>query len=219
MRPLKALFLKELYLLLSDRVALALIFLAPIVVIAAAGLSLSTFYRSDRLVLPVVDADRSEASAQLIARLEDEGLEIRHLPREQAEELVGRSPVAAALLAIPRGFGDGFAAGDPEPLVLRTDPVKRLEVVRLRSTIERVVGAMSAVRIASRVALVQVMTAQGDVDFESLSEDSARLAETLIERSPGLSERSVSGGESTFNTFDQNVPGFSMTFLMLGMLF
>jgi ABC-type multidrug transport system permease subunit len=31
-------------------------------------------------------------------------------------------------------------------------------------------------------------------------------------------ERDVSGGGSTINTFDQNVPGFSVTFLLLGML-
>ena len=31
-------------------------------------------------------------------------------------------------------------------------------------------------------------------------------------------ERDVSGGSSHINTFDQNVPGFSVTFLLLGML-
>jgi ABC-type multidrug transport system permease subunit len=34
----------------------------------------------------------------------------------------------------------------------------------------------------------------------------------------GVEERDVSGGGSTINTFDQNVPGFSVTFLLLGML-
>jgi ABC-type multidrug transport system permease subunit len=34
----------------------------------------------------------------------------------------------------------------------------------------------------------------------------------------GFEERDVSGGGSTINTFDQNVPGFSVTFLLLGML-
>ena len=40
-------------------------------------------------------------------------------------------------------------------------------------------------------------------------------------RVPGrlaFEERDVSGGSSHINTFDQNVPGFSVTFLMLGML-
>jgi ABC-type multidrug transport system permease subunit len=34
----------------------------------------------------------------------------------------------------------------------------------------------------------------------------------------GVEEISVSGGAPTINTFDQNVPGFSVTFLLLGML-
>jgi ABC-type multidrug transport system permease subunit len=34
----------------------------------------------------------------------------------------------------------------------------------------------------------------------------------------GVEERDVSGGGATINTFDQNVPGFSVTFLLLGML-
>jgi ABC-type multidrug transport system permease subunit len=34
----------------------------------------------------------------------------------------------------------------------------------------------------------------------------------------GFEERDVSGGSSHINTFDQNVPGFSVTFLLLGML-
>src|SRR5262245_1092949 len=34
----------------------------------------------------------------------------------------------------------------------------------------------------------------------------------------GVEERNVSGGPSSINTFDQNVPGFSVTFLLLGML-
>ncbi len=34
----------------------------------------------------------------------------------------------------------------------------------------------------------------------------------------GFEERDVSGGGSNINTFDQNVPGFSVTFLLLGML-
>ena len=34
----------------------------------------------------------------------------------------------------------------------------------------------------------------------------------------GIEETSVTGAPRTFNTFDQNVPGFSITFLLLGML-
>jgi hypothetical protein len=47
------------------------------------------------------------------------------------------------------------------------------------------------------------------------------LPEPSAARLPGMlaiEETSVTGAPRTFNTFDQNVPGFSITFLLLGML-
>jgi ABC-type multidrug transport system permease subunit len=47
------------------------------------------------------------------------------------------------------------------------------------------------------------------------------LPEPAAARLPGMlaiEETSVTGAPRTFNTFDQNVPGFSITFLLLGML-
>lgn len=188
--------------------------------ISAAGFSLSNFYRSETLLLPVVDEDRTALSTRLIEDLaEVAGLEPRRVSFDEARRLVGQSPLAAALLTIPDGFERAIRSGKPAPLILESDPVKHLEVVRLRGAVEKSYGAMLTIQIASRVALVQVMTAAGDVDFEALSEDSQSLAETLLDQVGSLEERNVSGGPVSFNTFDQNVPGFSVTFLMLGMLF
>jgi hypothetical protein len=49
----------------------------------------------------------------------------------------------------------------------------------------------------------------------------SELPEPAAARLPGMltiEETSVTGAPRTFNTFDQNVPGFSITFLLLGML-
>ena len=43
--------------------------------------------------------------------------------------------------------------------------------------------------------------------------------ERIAEGAVSLEESNVFGGPTEFNTFDQNVPGFSVTFLLLGMLF
>ena len=57
-RALLTLTVKDLRLLMRDPGALMLLFLAPLVVISAAGFSLSTLYQSSRHLLPVVDLDR-----------------------------------------------------------------------------------------------------------------------------------------------------------------
>jgi len=219
-RALFTLTLKDLRLLLRDRGALLLLFLAPVVVISAAGFSLSTLYQSSRHLLPVVDLDRGSVTEKLLAALrEAPELEVELVGPEEARRLVSETPRAGAALFIPEGFSESVRKGAPSKLVLWTDPVKHLEVLKIRAAVERARGALITARVAARIAVVQVLTHAGDVDFEALSEDSAALAERLASETVALEETSVFGGPTEFNTFDQNVPGFSVTFLLLGMLF
>jgi ABC-2 type transport system permease protein len=219
-RALLTLTIKDLQLLLRDRGALLLLFLAPLVVISAAGFSLSTLYRSARHLLPVVDLDRGTVTEKLLQALrEAPELEVELAGPEEARRLVSETPRAGAALFIPEGFSESVRKGEPSKLVLWTDPVKHLEVLRIRAAVERARAALITARVAARIAVVQVLTYAGDVDFETLSEDSASLAERLAGETVALEETSVFSGPTEFNTFDQNVPGFSVTFLLLGMLF
>lgn len=220
MGPYIALITKDFRILFRDRTAIVLLLVAPIIVITAAGLSLSSLYRTERLTLPVVDEDGGELASRLVSALDSAGeLEVRLVSREEARRLVSRTPIAGAALVIPEDFTKRQRAGEPTTLHLWTDPVKHLEVLALRAAIERARTGLVAVSIASRVSVVQVLTHAGEADFEALGEDSARLASRLLDRAVALEETSVHGGPTSFNTFDQNVPGFSVTFVMLGTLF
>lgn len=220
-RALFTLTVKDLRLLVRDRGALLLLFLAPLVVISAAGFSLSTLYQSKRHLLPVVDLDRGPVAEKLLATLrEAPDLEVALVDAEEARRVVSETPLAGAALLVPEGFSEAIRKGEPAKLVLWTDPVKHLEVLKIRAAVERARAGLVTARVAARIAVVQVLTYAGDVvDFESLSEDSASLAERIAEGTIALEETSVFGGPIAFNTFDQNVPGFSVTFLLLGMLF
>ena len=212
--------LKDLRLFVRDRGALLLLFLAPLVVITAAGFSLSTLYQTARHLLPVVDLDKGPVAEKLLGVLrEAPDLEVVLLGAEEARRLVSETPRAGAALLVPEGFSEAVRKGEAAKLVLWTDPVKHLEVLKIRVAVERARAGLVTVRVAARIAVVQVLTHGGDVDFESLSEDSASLAERIAEGTIALEETSVFGGPTEFNTFDQNVPGFSVTFLLLGMLF
>ncbi len=219
-RALFTLTVKDLRLLVRDRGALLLLFLAPIVVITAAGFSLSSLYQSSRHLLPIVDLDRGPVAKKLLATLRKAPeLDVALVGAEEARRLVSDTPRAGAALVVPEGFSEAIRKGAGAKLVLLTDPVKHLEVLKIRAAVERARAGIVTARVAARIAVVQVLTYAGDADYESLAEDSAALAERIAEGTVTLEETSVFGGPSEFNTFDQNVPGFSVTFLLLGMLF
>ncbi|HSF14746.1 MAG TPA: ABC transporter permease [Vicinamibacteria bacterium] len=210
------LIIKDLRLLVRDAIALLLLFLAPILVIAAAGFSLSTLYRSERHLLPLTDLDGDEIARTLVATLrEAPELEVVEVGVDEARRLVADTPRAGAALVIPEGY-----PADDVVLQLWTDPVKHLEVLKIQAAVERANAGIMTSRVASRIAVVEVLTYAGEtVDLEALAEDAAMLASRLLEKNSRLEEASVYGGATTFNTFDQNVPGFGLTFLLLGMLF
>ena len=67
----------------------------------------------------------------------------------------------------------------------------------------------------SRAALDAL--AVGDVDLQI---PKLEVPEAVVPAaSLGVEEIGVDGGPTTINTFDQNAPGFSVTFMLLGMLF
>lgn len=207
---------KDLRLLLRDRLALALMFLAPVLVITAAGLSLSTLYSTRVHLFPVVDRDGSELARRFVEALaESSDLELVEVDEAEARRLVSETPRAGAALVIPDTF-----ASDDASLTLWIDPVKYLEVLEVRAAVERARAGLVTSRVASRIAVVEVLTYAGEeVDLEALGKDAAELAARLAEKSVPLEQASVYGGPTGYNTFDQNVPGFSLTFLLLGMLF
>ncbi len=219
-KALLALVGKDLRILMRDRLALLLLFLAPVVVISAAGFSLSTLYRDTRYLLPVSDLDGGEAAKKLLDALRDSPeVDVVLVGTDEARDLVANTPRAGAALVIPEGFTDGLRSAEPVELQLWVDPVKYLEVLKIRAAVERARALLIIARVTARIAVVQVLTYAGDVDFETVSSDSVALAERLAKKTVNLEEVSVFGGSTDYNTFDQNVPGFSVTFLLLGMLF
>jgi ABC-2 type transport system permease protein len=220
LNALLTLVIKDLKLLQRDRVALLLLMLAPLVVITVAGFSLSTLYRAERHTFPVADLDDGEVSRKLLSELEASNeLDVLRVDSDEAKRLVADTPLAGSALVIPKGFSDGFIAGEPVELLLWTDPVKHLEALKIRAAVERARAGLMATQVAARISVVQVLTHAPDADFEAVFADSAELASRLLDKSVLLEETSVFGGSVEFNSFDQNVPGFSVTFLLLGMLF
>jgi ABC-2 type transport system permease protein len=156
-RSLVAAVVKDVRLLLRDRVGLVFLTIAPLIVMSVAGFSLSTLFggapQPGAYVLPVVDEDDGRIAAELRKRLfNDATIEVRSVPtREQALDLV-RSRESAAVLVIPAGTSAALAHGSPASLLLLTDPVKFVELTNVRFLVEELRQAVGqhAIDVAQR---------------------------------------------------------------------
>ncbi|HXJ35569.1 MAG TPA: ABC transporter permease [Candidatus Eisenbacteria bacterium] len=156
-RALVAAFVKDVRLLVRDRVGLVFLTIAPLIVMSVAGFSLSTLFggvpQPGAYVLPVVDEDDGRIAAELRERLTDDAtIEVRTVPtREQALELV-HSRESAAVLVIPAGTSAALARGSRASLRLLTDPVKFVELTNVRFLVEELRQAVGqhAIDLAQR---------------------------------------------------------------------
>lgn len=109
--------------------------------------------------------------------------------RREAEYLVAGKKTAPAAIVIPEHTSKQYLASRPSTLVLLTDPAKSAAV-----------GAVKAyLLLADRKA--------------------AEIADPLSQELLVMEERNLTGSRSSIPPAEQNVPGFSVMFVMMGMLF
>ena len=194
----------EARLLIKDPTVLFMLLLAPVVIIAVAGYSLGTLYNSaaNSFRLPVVDLDHGDAAAAMIQALRREkGVSVELLDDSNAARnlvnLRDRTPIA---LMIPAGTSSGVAAGIQPRLIVFVDPVRRVEANALELRLDD---------LCRRVTEKARAAAQGQLESfgPKLPGDLA-----FVEQTAGDSER------ANVNAFDQYVPGFGVTFLLIGMM-
>lgn len=204
---LRVIVAKDLRLLFRDRVALAFIALAPIVVISVAGFSLASLYGGDRTGqtaydLPIADEDGGDLVKQITERLaKDVGVRVRAVAsRDEAERLVATQAAGSALV-IPRGTAAALAAGEPARVLLYTDPVKYLERLNVRLG---VLQARDAIADAERERVAQNIAQQREslrADLEKLG-DAIRAARTELDEAKRESQEL---GERATRIYDAEV--------------
>ena len=133
LRCIKLIFLNEFRLLLRDRALLFMLFIAPVVIIAVAGLSLGNLFGtpaadSDYL-LAVVDQDHGSIASAIIKALAHEPSckLVKVGDVDAARRLVldhARAPLA---LVIPPNTSAAFESGQTAKVEILVDPVKRLQ--------------------------------------------------------------------------------------------
>ncbi len=127
--------------------------------------------------------------AEVLIEALSEYADVVEVDRAEAESLVGVDKVAAAALVVPERTTKRYLASRPSTLLLLTDPAKGAAV-----------GAVKAyLLLADRKA--------------------AEIADPLFEELLVMEERNLTGSRTSIPPSEQNVPGFSVMFVMMGVLF
>ena len=203
---------KELRLLSNDPATLVLLLIMPFVLVAVLSTALEPLVTGrPELTVSVIDLDDTEASQQLVTRLDaTDGLAVTSLDWSAAGatddriyDLFGDGDRFSALV-IPAGY----AEGGRQTLVLYGDPARASYVEAVREQVEAIITIDEVATLL--VALVVEETgATAPEAQESVSRAAVSAGETAGDelRTVIVSER------DTFpSAFEQTVPGFAVMF-------
>ena len=198
----------EARLLVKDPIVLFMLLFAPVVIITVAGYSLGSLYggSANSFRLPLVDLDHGKVAQGIIEALRREhgvALEMLDDP-DEARRFVSRRDRTPIAMLIPAGTSSQVAAGGQPRLILFVDPVRRVEVNALELRIDE---------------LCRRITEQARTAAQSQIESFGAPQALGLPGDLGFVEKPAIEGEAVaVNAFDQYVPGFGITFLLIGMM-
>ncbi|MFZ0678784.1 ABC transporter permease [Candidatus Binatus sp.] len=198
----------EARLLIKDPTVLFMLLFAPVIIITVAGYSLGSLYggTANSFRLPAVDLDHGEVAHGIIEALRKEhGVTLEMLDDpDEARRLVSRRDRTPVAIVIQEGTSVAVAAGGKPRLILFVDSVRRVEVNALELRIDELCRRITEqARTAAQSQIesfgeAQAITLPGDIGF--------------------VEKPAIEGEAVTVNAFDQYVPGFGVTFLLIGMM-
>jgi ABC-type multidrug transport system permease subunit len=116
-------------------------------------------------------------------------LTVQEVDRATAERLVAVENIAPALLVLPEGMSKRYLTERPSTIELLTDPAQWTE--------------LQAIKVIMLLA----------------DREAASLGDPFGEELLKLDERSLTGTRLKFTSLEQNVPGFSVMFVLLNLIF
>jgi linearmycin/streptolysin S transport system permease protein len=185
MKKLLSVTLKDLQLATRPRFAVAALLMLPLVVILVV-VSVEAG-DSTGILLPVVNEDHGPVADAMLGVLR-EHLEVRELDLPNAKRLVTDENQAPAVLTLPAGLSQRFAANQSSTLELLTDPAQWRELY--------------AIRIFLLLADRKVSTLDDPFGAELLH----------------MEEKSLTTHQLSVPHLEQRVPGLTVTFVLLNMV-
>ncbi len=203
---------KELRLLSSDPATFVLLFIMPFVLVAVLSTALEPLVTGrPELTVSVIDLDDSEASQQLVTRLDaTDGLAVTSLDWSEADatddhiyDLFGDGERFSALV-IPAGY----AEGGRQTLALFGDPARASYVEAVREQLTAIVAVDELAEL-----LVSVVIEETGATAAEARESVSRAALSAGEAAGDELRTVVVSERDTFpSAFEQTVPGFAVMF-------
>jgi ABC-type multidrug transport system permease subunit len=127
--------------------------------------------------------------ANALIKVFREHLDVRQVDRATAERLVAVENKAPALLVLPAGMSKRYLTQRPSTIELLTDPAQWTE--------------LQAIKVIMLLA----------------DREAASLGDPFSEELLTMNERALTGKRLKFTSLEQNVPGFSVMFVLLSLVF
>lgn len=220
MRALLDICLKDLTIVSRDRGAWMLLLVTPIVVIMVASFALAPAFQSDGIEADILvsNHDGGEVSQKLVESLKARGnITIIEADDQQSQTLKVGSDKYPASLIIPEDFTTNFNAGQPTGVQMYVDPVREALGSYLQEVVEAATGNLAAVEVATSVAVQSAAAANPRADQAATAAAASAQAEAAL-ADPPVKTTVTSISEQKINSFDRQVPGYSVMFLLFGVL-
>lgn len=205
--------INDLRILSKDRRALVLMLVLPMFIISIVGFALGNMWAEGiKINVLVVDLDDARVSHDFLDYIND--INVLNVDYE-ANEFVAREMVKSGnygqLIIIPRDFSKKVLSGQYSEIVIVEDPTKQSS----STVIEKIVEGFTN-RVSNNVIAVKTVNAYGvPVYDEKKIDEIVAVASTFAEPMPVTVATESTSKSKTLDVFTQNVPGFSIMFLLL----
>ncbi len=175
---------------LIARDRLALVFALVVPILVITTIAAALYDRDGGPNLEILVVDEDRGPvASDFAKLLGNHAEVRFAERGEAEIAVGVKNQVPAAIVFPEGLSRRYLQGRPSEITLLTDPAQATGINTLK-------------------VLLLLM-----------DKDAAALADPLAEEMVSVEEVNLTGNRLAVTPFEQNVPGFSLMFVLLAVVF
>ncbi|RJQ44040.1 MAG: ABC transporter permease [Gaiellales bacterium] len=221
MRNLWNVTIKDMLIVGKDRGAWIFLLITPLIVITVASFALGPAFEGGSIEaeLLLADEDGGAVSSGLVeAFRKNENVVVVDAGRGECEALEKDGQEYEVALVIPAGFSGAVEAGGRAELEVFVDPNSNITRPFLVSVIQGTASRLSAVEVAAKVSVLEVMKVAPGADAAAVAGTAAAAAASELEDEPVQAAISNVGGVEDLNPFDTQAPGYSVMFMLFGVM-
>jgi len=221
LRRLRDICLKDLLIVAKDRGSWIVLLLTPLAVIMVASFALGPAFEGQlKATLLVVNLDQGAIGRQLTDSLgQTEGLEVREATEAQCEALEIDGKTYKTCMMVPDDFSSSILTGSNTYLTVYVDPSDNASRPFLVGMIQGAASRLSGTVAAVRVSVAEVLKFAPETDPVMVATDAAPVAfQQMSGEQPVSVDVSSSGSAKDVNMFDTQAPGYSVMFLLFGVM-